>query len=322
MRLLGILALCLLVHRAVADSRIVIAQTRGTPALPSLASQITLHAGVPAAVEPAPDADPMTYADAASQLVASGRATLVVWIAPVEHGYLVFVAGRSTGRALTELVRIDASVGVPEVERTVALKVAGLLDAVLAEPAPPVRVVLEVPPVTIARTHTEWRVEAAGLVAYETHERGADGRVMLAASRAWIRGGWQLAPMLAGYWQPSGTIERAAGRASITEVGGVVAVEGGRDLGPVEVVARPRFVAAALAARGTSSDGRHGTTTVLAPYAGLEVGARRTISNVRFGVVVGCDLALIHREFVIDDQTIVDLGRARLHVGLTMTVAL
>ena len=87
--------------------------------------------------------------------------------------------------------------------------------------------------------------------------------------------------------------------------------------------ARPRFVAAVLVAQGTSSDGRHGEARVLAPYVGLELGVRRAISEaVWVGLVAGGDVALIHHELLIDGETVVDLGRVRLHVGISLTMSL
>jgi len=297
----------LLVHASAYASPILIVQTRGAPVLPALAQQVTLHANEAVEVEAAADADPLTFADRASELVGSGRAQLVVWIAPVDTGYLVFVAGRSTGRALTELVRIDASIGTAEIERTIALKIAGLLDVVvLVERTPAPAVAVHVPP----PIRNDWRVEIDGAIAYESHERKADGRVGLAVGRTWKHAPWIVVPALGAYWQPSGTIERTAGRASIIEVGGIAMIEGGRTLGPLDVFVRPRFVAAALTARGVSRDGRSGRATVFA------------IKNVRFGALAGCDFALIHRELAIDDSTVVDLGKVRLHVGLAMAVSL
>jgi hypothetical protein len=38
--------------------------------------------------------------------------------------------------------------------------------------------------------------------------------------------------------------------------------------------------------------------------------------------VFGGDIALIHRELAIDSSSVVDLGKGRLHVGLTMSVSL
>jgi hypothetical protein len=70
-------------------------------------------------------------------------------------------------------------------------------------------------------------------------------------------------------------------------------------------------------------DGRRGRATVLAPYAGLEVVVRRAVSeSAAIGVDAGCDLALVHHRLMIDDETVVDLGRARLHVGVSLTVSL
>jgi hypothetical protein len=314
---------CLLAHSAFAD--VVVVETRGAPALPSLASQITLHAGTQVTTRAEPDADPLTFGERAAQLAAGGDTKLVVWIAPVDGGYLVFVTGRATGRALTELVRIDANIGTAEIERTIALKIAGLLDAVLDAPTPiaavldvPVPAQTELPPPKLRR----WRIEVGGSVTYERHERAFDGRAALAGGRAVRIGSLTLVPMLGGYWQPSGTIERAAGRASIVELGGVAGVEAGKRLGPIELFARPRFVAAGLSARGVSDDGRRGRATVFAPYVGVEVGVGRAIANVRFAAIVGYDFALIRRELVIDDETIVDLGAMRFHVGLAMTVSL
>lgn len=313
--------ICALVAAARADS-VVIVETRGAPALPTLAQQVIVHASVQVTVQQAADADPLTFAERAAQIVDTGAATLVVWVAPVDTGYLVFVAGRATGRALTELVRVDASLGSAEIERTIALKIAGLLDAVVIEQQPIVQT-LAVPVAPKHRAESgRWRIEAGGSLAYDREERGVDPRIALAGGRALRRGAWTLVPMAGGYWQPSGTIERAAGRASLAELGGTLAFEVARNVGPVELFARPVASAGAVHVRGVAGDGRRGRTTVFAPAAGASIGVRRIISNVRFGASVGCDFALIHRELVIDDTAVVDLGVVRLQVGLAMTVSL
>jgi len=167
-----------------------------------------------------------------------------------------------------------------------------------------------------------WTIEVAGAVVREPHERGYDGRAALGISRGWTSGPWTFAPALAAYWQPTGAIERERGRASITELGGVAALDVAWDTGRVQLFARPRLVAAALAAAGASSDGRRGEVTLVMPYVGLEAGARRAVSDaVALGVAIGCDVALIHRELVIDDATLVDVGRARLHVGILLLLS-
>lgn len=318
-------------HAAHAEPRVILVETRDSPALPALASQVELHATRRISVQSLDErtADPLVYAERASQLVASGAAALVIWIARVDHSLLVFAAGRWPGRAMIELVRVDDGIEPAELERTIALKIAGLLDVLLA-PEASVRAALGVPSAAYPEQRGPprggphgWRIEVAGLVAREPHERGLDGRSSLAASRAWAAGPWLIAPTLAAHWQPSGAIDGAGGRASLTELGAALAVEAGREIGPIQVFARPRLVLAALAATGESSDGRRGAATVLAPYGGLELGARRRISASAWaGAVAGCDLAMIHHVFRIDAETIVDVGRARLHVGLSLTVSL
>lgn len=301
-----------------AEPTIVLVETRGAPSLPALASQVEIHAGRRAVVQTlaAPDRDPMTYADSAAELVASGGATVVVWIAPVDHGFLVFAAGGWPGRALLELVRVDADLGSAEIERTVALKIAGLLDAVLA-PHSPVRAI------AVPRPAGVWRIEVDGVVAREPHERGYDGRVALAAGRAWPSGRWTIAPVLAGYWQPTGAIDGQRGRASITELGAVLALEAARELEPFQLFARPRLTAGVLAAHGESGDGRRGDAVVFAPYAGAEAGVRRRVAeHLQLGLAIGSEVALIHHRLTIDNQTVVDIGLVRLHVGVSLTMAL
>jgi hypothetical protein len=141
--------------------------------------------------------------------------------------------------------------------------------------------------------------------------------------RAWQRGAWELTPSLGGYWQPTGTIEGEGGRAAITELGAVAAVQASRSLGPVDALVRPRITLAVLRARGQSDDGRRGRATTLVPYAGAELGVRRALApSVWAGLLVGAEAAAIHQEFLVDDEVIADLGQVRLHVGLSLTVGL
>ena len=310
-----------------ASPPIVIVQTRAAPALPTLASQIEAHISARVAIEvrSEPDADPLTFAERASQLVTGGEATLVVWIAPVDHGHLVFAAGPWPRRALIELIRVDDSIAPAELERTIALKVAGLLDALLAPgPGPDGEpgAVLGLGTGPAAVHHgPRWRMEIAGLVASERNERALDGRTTIAVGRNTTMGAWAITPMLGAYWQPSGTIEGEHGRAAITEQGGTLAVEAARRLGGFEGFLRPRLVFAVLRARGQSDDGRRGSATVLAPYAGTELGIRRALATSAWvGMVAGLEIAAERNTFLVDDETVVDLGRGRLHVGLTLTV--
>jgi hypothetical protein len=311
--------------RAQPDDReaIVIVETRGAPALPTLGSQVELHATLPVTIETRRerDADPFTFVRRAGEMVARGEAELVVWIAPVEGGFLVFAAGPWPERALIELARVDAAIEPAELERTIGLKVAGLLDALRAQARVPVGETAAAPPATVQERR--WRLEVAGQVARESHDRAFDGRTALAIGRAWRRGAGELTPIAGGYWQPSGTIEGEGGRAAITELGGFAAVQLTRSVGPVDALVRPRITLAVLRARGQSDDGRRGRATVLSPYAGAEVGVRRALAPaVWAGLVAGAEVAAIHQEFLVDEEVIADLGQLRLHVGLSLTVGL
>jgi hypothetical protein len=317
------------VSRARAAPTVVIADTRDAPVLPTLTSEVEVHVAGRAVVQTlaARDADPLTYATHATELVASGQAAIVVWVAPVDGGFLVLASGGWPGRALIELVRIEASVGTAEIERTIALKIAGLLDTLLA-PHVDVQAMVGISTGPSVRTSTAprtgaWRLAIEGLVAHESHERAFDGRVGIGVGRTWRFGDLSIVPMLAGSWQPSSAIENARGRASITEVDGTVGVDAATELGPIQIFARPHAIGGLLVVRGSSADGRHGDARVFAPYAGLDVGVRRAVSESAWlGLVTGAEAALIHNELVIDGETIVDLGRIRLHVGVSLTISL
>ncbi|HUQ06562.1 MAG TPA: hypothetical protein VM261_28860 [Kofleriaceae bacterium] len=314
-------------------SAIVIVETRGAPSLPTLASQLEVHGAGSASIETRSErgADPIAFIGTASEIVARGDADLVVWIAPTDGGYLVFAAGPWPDRALIELARLDAGIEPAELERTIALKVAGLLDTLRAQaqlPATPTTTTTPATPATRAKAAASardrrWRIEAAGLVARESHDRALDGRTALAVGRTWPMGTWELTPSLAGYWQPSGTIEGDGGRVAITELGAIVAIEASRSLGAVDALVRPRLTLAVLRARGQSEDGRRGRATVPVPYGGAELGVRRTLAPaVWAGVVAGVEAAAIHQKFLVDDEAIADLGRIRLHVGVMLSVGL
>jgi hypothetical protein len=78
-----------------------------------------------------------------------------------------------------------------------------------------------------------------------------------------------------------------------------------------------------LFARGTSTDGRRGEAILGAPYVGGEAGLRVPITDIlAVGASAGADYALIRHKLSIDNETVVDLGRFRLHVGAMLEVTL
>lgn len=114
---LAFCAAAILASRAAgAEPRVLIVETRDAPSLPGLAGQVQLHAGRAVAVTTtrAPDEDALGFAARAPQLVDEHDATIVVWVASIrgtgatERTFLVYAAGKWPGRAMIELVRLDA----------------------------------------------------------------------------------------------------------------------------------------------------------------------------------------------------------------------
>lgn len=312
MRWAAVVGILLCTHAATAAPTILLVETRGAPTLSTLPAQVELHVGARATVTTRidRDTDPLTFAETASALVADGTATIVVWTAPVNGGYLVFASTPTRGRALMELVFVDAAIAPAELERTIALKVAGLFDAVRSMPAP-------------LATRRTWRIEVSGGFAHESRARATDGRSALAFGVGWQRDGWSLAPAIGAHWQPSGTSVAMSGRASLTELGAVASLEGARVFDHLQLFVRPRIALATLLARGDSTDGRHGTATVLSPYAGGQIGARVALSHTAWlGLAAGIDGAWVRHRLTVDDETVIDLGRFRFDVGLALLVAL
>lgn len=310
------MALLLVARAAIAEPAIVLVETRGAPALPTLAAQVELQISeLSVETRREPEADPWTYAERASALIADGSASIVVWVAPVDGGYVVFASAPQPGRALIELVRVDAALPPAELERTIALKIAGLFDALRAPTTAPT-VIRE--PIAHA-----WWLEASGAIAYERHDRRFDGRSGIAIGRAWIRDAWRVSPAIGAYWQPSGIAVASRGRASVTELDTMIGFEGAVAIDRLELFARPRFTLATLFASGDATDGRHGSATVYSAYGGLEVGARVALSHTAWvGLALGGDTAFVRHRLRVDGESVIDLGRFRAGAGLVLRVVL
>ena len=137
--MIGVVLAC---ATAIAEPRVVLVEAPGGVALPALGTQVRLHGGEAIAIVKV--AEPAAIGPRAQRLLAEHAATLVVWIeedaaaVASERVYVVYVAGARRDRALIELVRFGAATPAAEVERTIALKVVGLLDEVLvARPVTP-----------------------------------------------------------------------------------------------------------------------------------------------------------------------------------------
>jgi hypothetical protein len=305
-----------------ADVRVLIVETRGAPSLPGLAGQVRLHAGrsVDVTTVGEPNEDPLTFAGRASQLVGEHGTTIVVWITTADdtkasRTFLVFAAGRWPGRALIELIRLDAQTPPSEVERTVALKIAGLFATITAPR--PVAAALGLP---VVEPRPRWFIEVSGSLVREVGDRRLDGRLALSAARRWAWEDLQIAVGLGAHWQPSSAINGDAGVVSIDELGPDLLAVAEHRRGRWSLLARPRVSASLLRAIGSDRDDGRGSATVFSPSVGLDVGARRSVGQVDLTLAVGLDAALIHQQFLIDGEIAADLRRIRgqLSVGVSI----
>lgn len=321
------LALILGTRIAAAEPVVVIVETADSPTLPALAAQVQLHAGRPISVAIVQDRaeTSTTLAARASQIVAEHGATVVVWVAASEGNaasertFLVFAAGRWPGRALIELVRIDGGTPTGDVERTVALKIAGLLDIVTAPR--PIGAALGVP---VDRTRVgTWRLDVVSSIVREAGDRGTDGRISAGVDHRWQLGDYSLASGIAAHWQPSGVIDGTAGRVSINELGLDAALTGERAFGNWSLLVRPHVSTSFLLATGASLDGRTGSLDVFSPSVGLDVGARWAVSDtVALVLSVGEDTALIQQRFLVDVVVVADLKHARASLMFGISIPL
>lgn len=311
---------------ALAGPRVVVVESADRSLLPALAAQVAVHAGPAVSIttvdEPVPDA--AAFAIAAPRLVARHGATLVVWVAAstgataADRTFVVYVAGRPTDRALMELVRIRADTPASEVERTIALKVAALLDSVLATPAGAALGVAPAPP--------RWSIELGALAAIESGDRELVVGPELALVRSWDLERWRIAARAATRWSiklGAPAIERAGARTEIDDIGALVGAAIERPLGRWSASASTHAGAAVLRASATDGDGRFGSATVIVPFATLGVGLQALVSgatSVRLAIDV--ERALIHQRFLAAGDVVTDLGRTRLRAGLVLSVPL
>ena len=302
---------------AAAQPRVVLVETRGGPALPALAAQLGVHAGGVTIVRV--DAEPLPLPEAAAQadaLLAEHDAALVLWIGTVSSAtgattVVVSAAGPRRDRALIELIRIDAAVPASELERTIALKVAGLLDAALS-PRPAANALGASP-----RIAARWRL-ALGAEAVAGGDRSLAAGPSLTGGRRWVHARWTIDAELAARWLVSGTIEGDGARVDVDEVAVLAGGSLGHTVGRTRVFAAARVGAALALADGASADGRTGSASVVIPVVALGVGVAVPLSASELVLGAGVQRALIRQRFLVDDTVAADLGTS----GLTILAAL
>lgn len=323
--------------RAVAEPRVVIATTTDAPALPSLATQVRVYAGRAVEVTTLVRAESSTvFAATASSVLEEQEAIAVVWVAQLgAEGVLVYAAGTWPGRALIELVRVPAGTPAEEMERTIALKVAALLDSLLVQHQP-VETMLGLPPaprppppspppataVAAGRATGGWSLGLGGAIVREAGDRAWDGR--FGGRVAYAEGGeLAIGAWLGGHWQPASTITGPGGRVVVQEGAASVGVEGLRRAGAWTGVLGLRGTAAALHARGLAPDGGSAERIVIVPMLGVDVGIRHQFAaTTGWELALVSETALIHQRFLVDGMPAADLQRVRVSLFAGLVVDL
>ena len=300
-----------------AESRIAIVETRGGVSLPALGTQVRLHVGAAVSIVKVqlPEGP---IAPQAQSLRAAHDAMLIVWIEPVDpdgdRAFVVYVAGPVPDRALTELVRFEGSTPASEIERTIALKVVGLLDSILiARPTSPLgtRIVSGRPSWLALLGATvvagDWlSAGPASSIGY----RFALGRVELTGSaRArWIR---------------SASISGSLATTSIDEVSVAARGELAMHVGRIAPFAAGGIGGSYVRARAITSDGRAGAGGAFVPQLDVGVGLTAALSRgTHVTVAIGVERALIRQRFLVDRVAVADLGRDRIIVLAGISVVL
>lgn len=335
-RAVGFALMCLIVNVAYAQPRVVIVETLDAPSLPALATQVRVHAGreVEVTTITRPETS-IVFASHASEVVVAANATVTVWVATVDpepdrtdapRVFLVYAAGRWPGRAMIELVRIDTQTPAGEVERTIALKIAALLDSILTPQ--PAASVLDIPvaaphPSSRSASTRRWMIAFGGSLVREQGARRWDGRVMSWLARRWDVRAWSLGARVGVHWQPTSVIDGSRGSVLVQELAASAGATLARPLGRWSPMIGGHVTAAALHARGVTLDARRGSATVGVPYVGADVGIRHSISAaIDLVLEVEIDVALIRQRFLLDGSITADVQRLRGTITLGASIAL
>jgi len=321
--------------RAAAEPRVVLATTTDAPALPSLATQMRVYAGRAVEVTTLTRTESSAvFAASASSVLEEQNAIAVVWVAQLgTDDVLVYAAGTWPGRALIELVRVPAGTPTEEAERTIALKVAALLDSLLVQHQP-VETMLGLPPpppppapaptavIAPPRTAGIWSVGVGGAIVLEAGDRAWDGR--FGGRVAYARGGdLAIGGWVGGHWQPASTISGMGGRVVVEEGAASAGVEGLRRLQAWTGVVGLRATAAVLHAHGLAPDGGAAERTVVVPMLGVDVGVRhRFAASTAWELALVSETALIRQRFLVDGRQTADLHQLRVSLLAGLVVDL
>jgi hypothetical protein len=322
--------------------RVVLLEEPGQPSRTELIQALRIQLSGVAALDvrqmPAESSGLSERIHAASQLAEAPDALVVVWAEPtmeLEDGSreaVLYVVGRTQGRALVEVVRVQGG-DSPDVDRSVALKVRDLVYEVqrnrAAAPQNP-ELGLEEPAAPSATTPTPapapppaaapWGLTAAGGVAIGTLSGLGQWGLALAGGATFDRDPLRLSGRLELRWFPELTAEGSgASEARLSEVApGLLLRAQWRTsalrLGLRAGIALSFLDADAASARGVGDDAPTVTSLLAGPELELPIAAG-------FGLSAALELQvrLRRQRYTVLGEELIDLGRVRPLLLLALT---
>jgi len=277
----------------------------------------------------------------AAVLARSETALAVIWSDPPitrDDGLrdvVLYVVGNRAGRALVELVRVPASDG-PELDRSLALKVREVIVELIDAQghAPSAALLVTQPPVSSAVGERARAAADSGEPARAVGARWG-ARVFAGPGLVWqpglariglelgagptlAHGPYLLGATVALAWTPEVTQRRDERVLRLWELTPKLQLELERSFGLLSLGVQGGLSVSTIHATGALDTRQRSASLSL--FAGL-VGLRVELAIARaLALRLRCDLQVFarHQRFAVDDQTLVDLGRARGLFGLDL----
>jgi len=343
--------------RAQAQDRVLLVQEAGAPARPELLLALRIQLTGAAEVETAavPDSQSTTARiESASVLAGAENALAVVWTeGPIvtqdgSQEAVLYVVGQQHGRALLEVVRVPGDSG-PDMDRTLALKVREIVDALQAARAHAPGAALLTPTGTAQKTSARAAPSptpapspgsspAPSSPAAEAHWTAAAALGVLASAQAGAAyGQWgagigvgprlnlaantlRLSGMLGLALYPRTEVQKAGARVGIVEITPSLALHAQSKQGPLWLGARVGGALAFISADGRNAQGTRGVadqqlaSLLFGVDAELPLGA-----NLGVSLAVALEAHLRRQRFAVDDKQVADLSRLRPLAMLALT---
>lgn len=237
----------------------------------------------------------------------------------------MYLVAAHSDQALIALERIEDRPDA-DVDRSLALKVRDALDVVMTaeaaqRAAPPLPAALVTKPLPSAATQ-RWQatIEAGGAASWDAHTRFSG---LLAGGARLNHGPGYGELTVAARMSTAVRAESRFGVVDVAEWGAALSLRIGRRVGHFGLGALASVGLDRVAARGVTRDGTAGEKSVAALHTDVGLDLRVRLSRgVWIRLAPALQIYPITQRFALDDQLVVELGRLRVDVPLTLMVAL